>query len=66
MNRESNIAYETKSGNYWVLRKSDFFEVYKTGVTHSTRCAVISRSFGLDRAIAECERREKQDNEKGG
>jgi len=34
-----NIIYETN--NFWALRIKKGFEVYKKGVTHSTRCARI-------------------------
>jgi hypothetical protein len=58
MYKESDIAYE--KGSFWVLNLgSKGFEVYKIGITHSTRCAVIgfSGQIGLDRAIAEIDRR---------
>ena len=56
--KESDITYE--KGPYWVLNTGlKGFEVYKTGITHSTRCAVIGYKGqnGLDRAILEIERR---------
>ena len=58
MYKESDIAYE--KGCFWVLNLgSKGFEVYKNGLTHSTRCAVIgfSGQNGLDRAILEIDRR---------
>ena len=58
MYKESDIAYE--KGQFWVLNLgSKGFEVYKNGITHSTRCAVIgfSGQNGLDRAIVEINRR---------
>ena len=58
MYKESDIAYE--KGQFWVLNLgSKGFEVYKNGITHSTRCAVIgfSGQSGLDRAILEIDRR---------
>ena len=58
MYKESDIAYE--KGQFWVLNLgSKGFEVYKNGLTHSTRCAVIgfSGQNGLDRAIVEINRR---------
>lgn len=58
MYKESDIAYE--KGQFWVLNLgSKGFEVYKNGITHSTRCAVIgfSGQNGLDRAIVEIDRR---------
>jgi hypothetical protein len=56
--KESDIVYE--SGAHWVLRVKNGFEVYKNGVTHSTRCAIIGfkGAEGLERAKAECDRRE--------
>jgi hypothetical protein len=48
-------------GAHWVLRlPNGHYEVYKTGITHSTRCAYIGweGDKGLQRAIAEVERRE--------
>ena len=56
--KESDILYETKSGKYWILNAETAYEVYKTGLTHSLRCAIVGKSLGLERAIAECERRE--------
>ena len=58
MYKESDIAYE--KGQFWVLNLgSKGFEIYKNGLTHSTRCAVIgfSGQNGLDRAIVEINRR---------
>ena len=58
MYKETDIAYE--KGCFWVLNLgSKGFEVYKTGITHSTRCAFIgfSGQNGLDRAILEIDRR---------
>ena len=53
-----NIKYE--SFNYWVLKVNSGFEVYKTGVTLSTRCAQIGYigKEGLDKAIEFCNKRE--------
>jgi hypothetical protein len=56
--KESDISYE--KGPYWVLNMgSKGFEVYKNGITHSTRCAIIGYQGqnGLKRAIIEIERR---------
>jgi hypothetical protein len=57
MLKESDILHE--SGAYWVTHAPYGYEVYKTGHTHSTRCAQIryTGAQGLARAIAECERR---------
>jgi len=57
--REQDIKHETR--DYWVLDAgAKGFEVYRTGITHSTRCAQIGHigQIGLDKAIAECERRQ--------
>lgn len=54
-----DIMYE--KGNHWVLRTNKgTYEVYKNGVTHSVRCAIIGfeGQKGLDRAKEECNRRE--------
>lgn len=58
MYKVSDIAYEI--GEYWVLGKgAKGFEVYRTGVTHSTRCAIIgfTGDIGLQKAKAEADRR---------
>lgn len=57
--REEQIAYETKS--HWVLEvKPGYFEIYKTGITHSTRCGIIGPynepGRARSRAIEECDR----------
>lgn len=57
-----DVIYETSK--YWVLNKYEKgYEVYKIGVTHSTRCAIIGYKGqeGLERAIAEAKRREFQE-----
>ncbi len=53
-----DIVFETD--HYWVKRVPKGFEVYKTGLTHSTRVAVIGYTGdkGLQRAKLEIERRE--------
>lgn len=58
--REDQIAYET--GTHWVLEiQPGRFEVYKSGVTHSIRCAQIGPypepGRAKARAIEECDRR---------
>lgn len=52
-----NVIYENK--RFWVLKVKGGFEVYKTGVTHSTRCSQIGHtgSEGETRAIKEADRR---------
>lgn len=57
MHVESDIQYET--ANFWVLDVgAKGYEVYRSGVTHSTRVASIGRSLGLAKAIAECDKRQ--------
>lgn len=53
-----DVVYET--GQHWVMRVPYGFDVYRVGLTHSTRCAVIwyKGDAGLQRAIAEVARRE--------
>jgi len=55
--RESDIVYE--KADYWVTRVRYGYDVYKNGVTHSTRVAQIGYKGeqGLARAKAEIERR---------
>lgn len=55
--READILYE--NGPFWVCRKGKGFEVYRAGVTHSTRVASVGfeGQKGLDRAKAEADRR---------
>lgn len=60
--RENQIAYE--GAHHWVLELAPGrFEVYRTGVTHSTRCAQVSNTANPEaaraRAIAECKRRDE-------
>lgn len=60
---EQDIVFE--SGKYWVFdAKKKGFEVYKTGVTHLTRCAQIgwTGQVGLDRAKQEIKRRQELDD----
>jgi hypothetical protein len=63
MMKESDIIFE--SGKYWIFNaKQKGFEVYKTGITHSTRCAQIgwTGQVGLDRAKQEIKRRQEIDD----
>lgn len=59
MMRESEILHE--AGLYWVCKSTKHigYDVFRTGLTHSTRCAIIGYEGedGLRRAIAEAERR---------
>lgn len=69
MKTEQDIAYESPCGKYWVYNKgckkgSKGYEVYKTGLTHSVRCAIIGYKgeLGLQRCLTEIERRLKEEN----
>ena len=55
---EKDILFETP--RHFVLAASHGFDVYRIGLTHSTRCAQIGYrdEEGLARAIAEIARRE--------
>jgi hypothetical protein len=60
---EQDIVFE--SGKYWVFdAKKKGFEIYKSGITHSTRCAQIgwTGQVGLDRAKQEIKRRQELDD----
>ncbi len=50
------------SKNHFVIASKYGFEVYRNGVTHATRCSQIGYKGqqGIDRAIAECVRRESE------
>lgn len=50
------------NGDFWVCKAKHGYEVYKNGLTHSTRCAIIGYEGddGLKRAIAEADRRVKE------
>jgi len=55
---EEDILYE--NGYYWVCKiENGWYEVYKNGITHATRCAVIGYQGekGLNKAICECDKR---------
>lgn len=62
--KESDIAYESPCGKYWVKIVAYGYDVYKTGITHSTRCAIIGYKgdIGLERAKREIEKRLSQDS----
>ena len=64
MTKLSEIVYECECGKYWVKSVEFGYEVYKTGITNSTRCAIIGYKgdLGLERAKAEIARRLKQQN----
>lgn len=48
-----NVVYEDK--DYWVLWTPDNYELYRKGVTCSTRIGKVSLSLGLDQAIKNIE-----------
>ena len=56
-----NIVFE--SGKYFVLKTKHGFEVYKSGITHSTRCATIGYKgeIGIDKAIREIQKRQEHE-----
>jgi hypothetical protein len=56
--RLANIIFE--SGEYMIVRAAKGFEVYRQGLTHATRCAIIGYEGdkGLERAKAEIVRRQ--------
>lgn len=56
------VLYDNES--YWVTKAKHGFEVYKNGLTHSTRCAIIGYDgeLGLKKAIDEANRRLINDN----
>ncbi len=49
MYKLEDIRYETK--DFWVLQVSNGYEVYRTGITCSTRVCQVGLDLGLDRAI---------------
>ena len=59
--RESDILYE--NATHWVMAVPTGYEVYKTGLTHSVRCARIGwpkSDKGIARAVVEADKRDKQ------
>jgi hypothetical protein len=58
LKKEKDILFE--DDDFWVCAnaKGDF-EIYRNGVTHATRCAVVGRNLAnaLERAKTECSRR---------
>lgn len=66
MTKLKNIVYE--QGDYWVYKKNHgHYEVFRNGITHATRCAIIHFSSddkkALDNAIKECQRRNNIEND---
>ena len=61
MMTEDQILHQ--AGPYWVCKAKHGYEVYKDGVTHATRCAIIGfeGQKGLTRAKAEADRRNQQE-----
>jgi len=61
--READIMHE--DGNYWVLKVKTGLEVYRAGVTHSTRVAQIGwpddEPKAMGYALREIERRKAAD-----
>jgi hypothetical protein len=55
--KESDIIYE--KGDYFIIKVKTGYEVYKNGITHSTRCAQIGYhgDKGLQKSIQEIDRR---------
>lgn len=55
----SPILY--RSENHYVIAAGKGYEVYRGGLTHATRCAVIGfpGEAGLAKALAEVKRRER-------
>jgi hypothetical protein len=51
------VLYE--NGSFWVCKAKHGYEVYKDGVSHATRVAIIGYESekGLQKAIAEADRR---------
>ncbi len=65
MSALKDIVFETD--RHWVKRVPKGFEVYKTGLTHSTRVAIIGYTGdkGLRRAKDEIARREPHGGDDG-
>jgi hypothetical protein len=60
MLKESDILFENPT--HWVFDAGvKGFEVYKNGITHSVRVAIIGRSIGLERAVAEANKRHERE-----
>ena len=57
-----DIVFES-GNNHWIRKIKGGFEVYKIGITHSTRCSQIGHvgKVGLEKAKAEIKRRESTD-----
>lgn len=61
--KESDILFE--QGDYWIRQVQTGYDVYKVGITHSTRCAQIgwpNTEYGFNRAKEEIARRIQNDN----
>ena len=54
---EQDILYE--NATHWVYANpgKSWYEVYKIGVTHSVRVARIGKNYGVNRSIAEADKR---------
>ncbi len=57
MLKESDIIYQ--QGDYWAIKTSKGFEVYKDNSTHAVRCAIIGfkGDEGLNRVKQEINKR---------
>ena len=49
--------------NYFVLKAKHGFEIYKSGITHSIRCAIIGYEgqIGIDKSIREIQKRQERE-----
>lgn len=58
--KESDILYE--KDDYFVIKAKHGYEVYKCGITHSTRCAQIGYTggIGMQKCIQEINKRINQ------
>lgn len=65
--KKSSVLYEV--GVHWVRDSGKNFEVYRICVNHSSRVAIIgygpAPDLGIERAKAECHRREALEQERG-
>jgi hypothetical protein len=58
--KSSDILYQ--NGKYWVIKARHGFEVYKDGITHATRAAIIGYegNEGLNKAIKFCDNKNSE------
>ncbi len=50
MVNETDIIFETTSGDYFALKTKKGFEVYRSGITCATRCGIIG-NYPIDIAL---------------